>query len=46
MEKKKSVHLDDLMHKKLKVRASKKGVYIEEELADILKKELEVEDID
>jgi len=38
--KRKSVHLEDSIHKKLKKRATDKGSTIEQFLNDILKKEL------
>lgn len=41
--KKKSVHLDNSIHKKLKNRATEKDSSIEKELDKILKKEFKVE---
>ena len=38
--KKKSVHLDGSLHKKLKNRATDRGSTIQKEINDILKKEL------
>ena len=38
--KRKSVHIEDLIHKKLKHRATENDTSIEQELNDILKKEL------
>ena len=40
----KTVNLDKDLHKRLKLRATKKGKLLREELTDILKKELEIED--
>ena len=38
---KKHLKVDSELHKKLKTRASKKGTYLEDELKEILTKELE-----
>ncbi len=40
----KTVNLEENLHKKLKLRATKKGIALKKELTEILKKELEVED--
>ncbi len=41
---KKHLRVDPELHRKLKERAKKKGVFIEFEVKEILEKELEVDD--
>ena len=41
MSEKKTLKIDPELHKKLKIRASKKGSYIEEEVKELLTKGLE-----
>ena len=43
MNKKKHVLIDSELHKKVKARAGAKGKFLQEELNDIIEKELEVE---